>query len=178
MARVISFFGSRVKKTVDQLYRSTSFKKKERNFLCVVREGSMNDLSGSFPFINQDGNSFSRIQSVHPLVSLFHKQEKIFQPTQRCQDGKDWQSFKKKIENFCCAKKERKDFCYSQRYSCRWWTPHAHAGTKDVARGWRPIDNRRQRAVKRDGGGIRFIQNRRIFESARVGLSVELTTTT
>jgi hypothetical protein len=69
VARVISFFGSRVKKTVDQLYRSTSFKKKERNFLCVVREGSMNDLSGSFPFINQDGNSFSRIQSVHPLVS-------------------------------------------------------------------------------------------------------------
>jgi hypothetical protein len=117
VARVISFFGSRVKKTVDQLYRSTSFKKKERNFLCVVREGSMNDLSGSFPFINQDGNSFSRIQSVHPLVSLFHKQEKIFQPTQRCQDGKDWQSFKKKIENFCCAKKKRKDFCYSQRYS-------------------------------------------------------------
>lgn len=114
----------------------------------------MNDLSGSFPFINQDGNSFSRIQSVHPLVSLFHKQEKIFQPTQRCQAGKDWQSFKKKIVNFCCAKKkEREDFCYSQRYSCRWWTPHAHAGTKDVARGWRPIDNRRQRAVKRDGGG-------------------------
>lgn len=142
----------------------------------------MNDLSGSFPFINQDGNSFSRIQSVHPLVSPSLSQARKDFPTNTAAlPGRKRLAIvqKENCKLLLCKKKRGKTFAILKGTPAVGELPtltreqRTSHGDED-----RSITDARGPWRETGGGGIRLIQNRRIFESARVGLSVELTTTT